>query len=77
MWKYNVSKEEKDYSNDYNLFLKEKEEKRVDSGFDVKDSELNKNLFDWQREIVKWCLKKGKCALFEDTGLGKTIQQLA
>jgi len=58
MWKYNVSKEEKDYSNDYNLFLKEKEEKRVDSGFDVKDSELNKNLFDWQREIVKWCLKK-------------------
>ena len=67
----------KEYSNDYNLFLKEKEEKRVASGFEVKDSELNSNLFDWQREIVKWCLKKGKCALFEDTGMGKTIQQLA
>lgn len=77
MFQYNVSKKEKDYSKDYNLFLKEKEEKRVDSGFEVKDSELNKNLFDWQREIVKWCLKKGKCALFEDTGMGKTIQQLA
>lgn len=77
MGKYNTDKTELKYSNDYNLFLKEKEEKRVDSGFDVKDEELNKHLFDWQKEIVKWCLKKGKCALFEDTGMGKTIQQLA
>lgn len=77
MFKYNVSKEKKDYSNDYNLFLKEKEEKKEDTGFIVEDEELNEYLFDWQREIVKWCLKKGKCALFEDTGMGKTIQQLA
>ena len=73
MYNYNKS----DYSSDYSSFLKEKEEKIEDSGFVVEDSELNSNLFDWQREIVKWCLKKGKSALFEDTGLGKTIQQLA
>jgi hypothetical protein len=33
-------------------------------------------LFDWQKDIVKWSLKKGKAALFEDCGLGKTPQQL-
>ena len=41
MWKYNVSKEEKDYSNDYNLFLKEKEEKKEDTGFIVEGEALN------------------------------------
>ena len=33
-------------------------------------------LFDWQKPIVKWAVRKGRCALFEDCGLGKTIQQL-
>lgn len=46
------------------------------SGFDIEADKLNKNLLDYQKAIVKWSLKKGKCALFEDTGLGKTIQQL-
>lgn len=31
----------------------------------------------FQRDIVKWALKKGSCALFADTGLGKTIMQLS
>lgn len=38
---------------------------------------LNPALFDWQAEIVKWALLKGRACLFEDCGLGKTIQQLA
>ena len=46
------------------------------SGFDIDVSELNHSLFDWQKAVVKWALKKGKCALFEDCGLGKTLQQL-
>ncbi len=33
-------------------------------------------LFDWQAHIVRWAVQKGRCALFEDCGLGKTIQQL-
>ena len=31
----------------------------------------------FQHDIVKWALKRGRASLFEGTGLGKTIQQLA
>lgn len=34
-------------------------------------------LFDWQAEITRWALRKGKAAIFEDCGMGKTRQQLA
>jgi DNA modification methylase len=33
-------------------------------------------LFDWQAEILQWAVRKGRAALFEDCGLGKTAQQL-
>lgn len=33
-------------------------------------------LFDWQKQIVSWAVRKGRAALFEDCGLGKTAQQL-
>lgn len=33
-------------------------------------------LFDFQKAIVKWALQKGRCAIFADTGLGKTFMQL-
>ena len=46
-------------------------------GFDVPRGLLNKSLFDWQARVVQWALKRGRAALFEDTGLGKTLQQLA
>ena len=60
----------------YEEFLKTKEFTYQTTGFDVDISELNSNLFDFQKQIVKWALKKGRCALFLDTGLGKTICQL-
>jgi hypothetical protein len=34
-------------------------------------------LFDWQRAVVRWACLKGRAALFEDCGLGKTMQQIA
>jgi DNA modification methylase len=37
---------------------------------------LNKHLFDWQRDCVAWAVRQGRCALFLDCGLGKTLQQL-
>lgn len=37
---------------------------------------LNPALFDFQRDIVRWALRRGRAALFEDCGLGKTPQQL-
>jgi DNA modification methylase len=61
----------------YKDFIKTKEKKFISSGFDVNDNDLNKNLFDFQRYIVKIALKKGRFALFEDCGLGKTLQQLS
>lgn len=60
----------------YDEFLAKKTKKTGESGFDVKISDLNESLFDWQKQIVKWALKKGKCAIFADCGLGKTIMQL-
>lgn len=33
-------------------------------------------LFDWQVEIVRWALGKGRAAIWADTGLGKTAMQL-
>lgn len=61
---------------DYLKFLEQKKVHHADSGFDVNDSELNKNLFDFQRHIVKTAIRKGKYAIFADCGLGKTLMQL-
>jgi superfamily II DNA or RNA helicase len=45
-------------------------------GFDVSENDINPMLFPFQRDIVRWALKKGRACLFEDCGLGKTAQQL-
>ena len=47
------------------------------SGFDVDKSELNPKLYDFQKDIVRWALKKGKADIFADCGLGKTAMQLS
>lgn len=60
----------------YDEFIKTKEVRHIDSGFDVDIESINDKLFDWQKSIVKWALAKGKCAIFADCGLGKTIMQL-
>ena len=38
---------------------------------------LNTNLFDFQRAIVAWAVRRGRSAIFADTGLGKTLMQLS
>ena len=60
---------------EYQEFLKTKRKSLQDSGFDVE--QLNKNLFPFQDFIVHRALKKGRYAIFADTGLGKTIMQLS
>ena len=59
----------------YLEFLKSKQNVAVDAGFEC--AVLNKHLFQYEADIVRWALKKGKAALFEDCGLGKGIQQLS
>lgn len=60
----------------YTEFLQNKQRKVVSSGFEKTRENLNQHMFGWQKDIVCWALKKGRAALFEDCGLGKTLQQL-
>lgn len=60
----------------YQDFLQSKKIASQPSGFDVSSTALNPALFQWQRDICRWGLKRGKAAIWADCGLGKTLQQL-
>lgn len=60
----------------YQHFLTNKLKSFTNIGFDINLSDINPILFDWQKTIVKWALKKGRCLIAEDCGLGKTFQSL-
>lgn len=62
---------------EYSEFLKNKRFVLESSGFDIDKNELNKMLYDFQKDIVRWALKKGKACIFADCGLGKTPMQLS
>src|SRR5216117_4146659 len=38
--------------------------------------EVHPILFPFQRDLVRWAVRKGRAALFADTGLGKTFMQI-
>lgn len=61
----------------YQDFIKTKEVEHIDAGFVCIDDELPIDLKDFQRDIVKWACKRGRSAIFADTGLGKTFMQLS
>jgi DNA modification methylase len=61
---------------DYQDFLETKTTKIESVGFDVPLEKLNSKLFDWQKVVTRWALNRGRAALFEDCGLGKSPQQL-
>ena len=61
----------------YKEFLESKKKTFISSGFDIKENDLNNNLFDFQKYIVKTALNKGRFAIFADCGLGKTLMQLS
>lgn len=65
---------------EYAAFLRSKDFSAKPCGFDVPISKINKALrgdgFEFEAAIVRWGLKRGKCAWFEDCGMGKTIQGL-
>ena len=62
--------------NNYQAFLESKREKVNPVGFEVPPEDINPHLFAWQSDIVRWALSRGRAAMFEDCGLGKTAQQL-
>jgi hypothetical protein len=61
---------------EYRNFLRHKQITVKSTGFDVTLEQLNDAAFNWQKDIDRWALRKGKAALFADCGLGKTLMQL-
>ena len=61
---------------EYQEFIRSKQRSIEPMGFEVDKDRLNPMLHDWQRSTVHWSLRRGRAALFEECGLGKTPQQL-
>jgi superfamily II DNA or RNA helicase len=59
----------------YNDFLKTKAVVDSPTGLD-NPPDLSPKLFDFQRDITRWALKRGRACIFADTGMGKTMMQL-
>lgn len=60
---------------DYDEFVARKRRAEVATGHQPGD--LNEHLFDFQHAIVSWAVRRGRAAIFADTGLGKTLMQLS
>lgn len=58
----------------YEDYIQSKMSVAAASGFDAAD--LSGHLFPFQRDIVRWALRRGRAAIFADCGMGKTLMQL-
>jgi len=59
---------------DYNEFIKSKQHSVINYG--IEPSFYPDGMFDFQKYVAEYAIKKGRCAVFLDTGLGKTIIEL-
>ena len=60
----------------YQDFISGKAAKFDGVGITVNPDDVHPLLMPFQRQIVRWACGKGRCAVFADTGLGKTYIQL-
>lgn len=60
----------------YQDFVRTKLASKVSEGIEVAAGGIHPMLFPFQSKIVRWALGIGRAALFEDCGLGKSLQQL-
>jgi superfamily II DNA or RNA helicase len=61
---------------DYAEFLARKARRDPDTG--IQDApDLPDALFDFQRDIVAWAVRRGRAAIFAQTGLGKSFMELS
>lgn len=58
----------------YAEFIQSKRHTSIDYG--INTSWLPDSMFDYQKYVTEYAIKKGRCAVFLDTGLGKTIIEL-
>ena len=61
--------------NEYERFLEQKKHSIGNFGFDA--NYIPDIAFDFQKYIIEKAIKKGRIAIFADTGLGKTLIQLS
>jgi len=61
----------------YEDFLTKKRREWVGCGVDAQAITMPPHLFSFQEALTMWALRKGRAAVFADTGLGKTRVQLA
>lgn len=58
----------------YSQFIEAKRHSVQDYG--IKPNFLPDSMFDYQKYVSEYAIKKGRCAVFLDTGLGKTLIEL-
>ena len=61
---------------EYHDFLGRKDTTFRAHGPEVKPGSIHRMLFPFQRDLTRWAIRKGRSAIFADTGLGKTFMQL-
>ena len=61
---------------DYQEFLHQKALVFKSTGIKINDADINQFLFPFQRDLTRWAVRKGRAAIFADTGLGKTYMAL-
>lgn len=59
----------------YEQFIASKMQSTPCAGLDA--GEIPAQMFPHQRDLTRWALRKGRAAIFADTGLGKTLMELA
>ena len=60
----------------YRDFLSSKRMTHEPSGITIQNAKIAANAFPFQRDIIRWALRKGRAAIFAGTGMGKTLMQL-
>lgn len=60
----------------YEAFIADKARKAENVGFEADECLFPRSIKDFQRAVTRWALLRGRAAIFEGTGLGKTLQEL-
>jgi hypothetical protein len=61
----------------YADFLASKRRQPPSSGIDCTPDDIAGSLFGFQRHIAAWAVRRGRAAIWADTGLGKSRMQAA
>ena len=61
---------------EYERFLASKRKGTPSHGISVASDAIHSSLYDFQRDTVLWALRKGRAAIWQAVGLGKTLEQV-